>query len=91
MKEAYRKLPEALRKEILFRVYGRAFFLVLGILILCCGRDLLLFLPCLLFFGFAAGSGIVLFLRCVQGKLVHLTGKCIRSEATGIRKRLRSF
>ena len=25
MKEAYRKLPEALRKEILFRVYGSAF------------------------------------------------------------------
>ena len=91
MKDAFRKLPEALRKQVLFRFGGSVGSLCLFLFLLWGTGDVYLMYPCLLLFCVAAGNGAWLFCRCVQGKFVHLTGKCVGIETGGFRNRIRSL
>ena len=91
MKGKCKKLPEALKKQVLLRSGGSAVFFLLFLYFLWSAGDAYMLFPCFLFFCVVTGNGIWFFSRCVYGQYVRLQGECIRTEAAGFRKRIRSF
>ena len=91
MKEKFKMLPEALKKQVLLRFGGSVVFFVLFFFLLWGTGDVYMLLPCLLFFCVETGNGIWFFFRCVHGKYVRLLGQCIGLETARFRKRIRSI
>lgn len=90
MRERFRKMPQVLQKQILFRSGVSFLFWLLFIIILISFQDIYLMLPCLLLAGYLTGSSIWLFYQSVVGNYMHLQGECIRLETIGIRKKVQS-
>ena len=91
MRERFKKMPQALQKQVVFQFGGGVLCWIVGIIILSSFRDIYLILPSLLLAGYLTGSSIWLFYQSVSGNYMHLQGECIRLESKGIRKRIWSI
>lgn len=91
MKERFKRLPEALQKQVIYRIGAGLAFLLCTILILIFFRDIYLLLPCLCFSIFFALNGIWVFLQTDAGKYVVVEGHCTGIERTPLRKRVKNI
>lgn len=70
MKERFKRLPEALQKQVIYRLGAGVIFLLCTILILIFFRDIYLLLPALCFAVFFILNGLWVFFETDAGKYV---------------------
>ncbi len=87
MRDKFKKLPEALQKQVIMRLGAAALSLLLTVVVIALYRDLYLSLAFVLFSLFFGISGTVLFIRATDGKYIEIEGQCTKVERTPIRKR----
>ena len=68
MKERFKRLPEALQKQVIYRLGAGVIFLLCTILILIFFRDIYLLLPALCFAVFFILNGLWVFFETDAGK-----------------------
>ena len=91
MKNKFKRIPEILQKQILFRfIIGVAFF-ILYFVVQFCFHDRYLSLPCLLFSSVMMINGWLLFYNSVKGRFIRVQGVCTQIKTAGIRKRMKSI
>lgn len=90
MIERFKRLPEALQKQVIYRLGAGLFFLLCTILILIFYRDIYFLLPCLCFAFFFIFNGLWVFLETDAGKYVVVEGRCTGIERTSLRKRIKN-
>lgn len=91
MKERFKRLPEALQKQVIYRLGAGVIFLLCTILILIFHRDIYLLLPSLCFAVFFVLNGLWVFLEIDAGKYVVVEGCCTGIERTPLRKRIKNI
>lgn len=91
MKEAYMKLPDALKKEIWIRLILGIIFLFLFVALGLADEEIYLYLTSLLFGIFFFIKSAELFLTSILGKYICVQGICQQIETTGFRKRIKSI
>lgn len=91
MKEKFKKLPVALKRQIIHRTLAGVAALLVFILILVFAGDFMLSLPCLLLSVYFIISGTMMFFNCIAGKYVVVRGVCTEIERTALRKRIKAF
>lgn len=91
MREKFKQLPEALQKQVLYRIVAGLVFLLCTIIILMFYRDIYLLLPCLCFAVFFTLNGLWVFRETAAGKYVVIEGRCTGIERTPLRKRIKSI
>ena len=91
MKEKFKKIPQALQKQIIIK-YGAALVsLLLMTVSLLLERNLYLPLSFLIFFAFFGFSASQLLYRSAAGQFIMICGQCIRLERTPIRRYIRTL
>ena len=91
MKERFKRLPEALQKQVLYRLGAGMLFLLSAILILIFFGDIYLLLPALCFAVFFILNGLWVFFEIDAGKYVVVEGRCTGIERTPLRKRIKNI
>lgn len=91
MKERFKRLPEALQKQVIYRLGAGVIFLLCTILILIFFRDIYLLLPALCFAIFFILNGLWVFFETDAGKYVVIEGRCTGIEKTPLRKRIKNI
>ena len=76
MKERFKRLPEVLQKQVIYRLGAGVIFLLCTILILIFFRDIYLLLPALCFAVFFILNGLWVFFETDAGKYVVVEGRC---------------
>ncbi len=91
MKEKFKKIPQALQKQIIIK-YGAALVsLFLMAVSLLLERNLYLSLSFLIFFAFFGFSASQLLYRSAAGQFIMICGQCTRLERTPIRRHIRTL
>ena len=91
MREKFRLIPNALRRQILLRFALGGIALVLFPIVLLSFWDVYFSLPCLLLAGFMTASGSLLVYHCCAGRYVTVRGICSELETRGFRKKTRAL
>ena len=91
MKEKFKQIPYALRKQILLRCAGAGLSSAMLLFVLVYSRDWRFFIPCVVVAILCIVSSVLLFSRCVREKYVVITGVCTEVERTSIRKRIKAL
>ena len=91
MKDEFRRLPEALQRQILLRLAIGASFFILFLVIQIYSKDFYFSFPCLLLGGMLTINGCLLFYNSVKGNFISVQGVCIQTETTVIRKRMKNL
>lgn len=91
MKEKLKKLPEALQKQVWYRLVASIVFFFLFLVILISFRYLYFCFAYLIFAGALLVNGGWLFYIGSRGKYIIIQGVCGQIETTGIRKRIKSI
>lgn len=81
MKERFKRLPEALQKQVIYRLGAGVIFF----------RDIYLLLPALCFAVFFILNGLWVFFETDAGKYVVVEGRCTGIERTPLRKRIKNI
>ena len=90
MAEVFKKIPSALKKQILIRLAGSGLGIVMLILILSYRGNWQLIIPGIAIFLAFFGSAALLFIKCAGESYVVIRGECVEIEKTGLRKRIKS-
>ncbi len=90
MKEAFRKIPAPLQKQILIRLAGSGLGIALLILILSLQWDWQLLFPGISIFLVFSTDAYLLFQKCARERYVVIQGICKEIEKTGIRKKVKA-
>lgn len=91
MRRKIKQLPEAVKKQLLFRFATGLMFIVLFLSVLIYFGDFGLYLPCLLFAVFLLSNAGLLLYHCMNNQWVSVRGICETVEVTGIKKRIKSI
>ena len=91
MKEKFERIPEPLRRQILFRMGIGFVSVILLITALLVGGDWRFCVPCAALAVFFLGGGIQLSFRGSDGRYVVIEGVCTEIERSTLRRRLKSF
>lgn len=91
MKEKFARIPEPLRRQILFRMGIGLVSVILLITALLVGGDWRFCVPCMALAVFFLGGGTLLFFRGADGRYVIIEGVCTEIERSAVRRRLKSF
>lgn len=91
MKNGFKRLPQALQRQVAIRLAVGVGFVLLFLAVQLGLRDIYLSLPCLLFGGVMIVNGGLLFYNGVKGNFVRIQGVCRQVETAGIRKRIRNI
>jgi len=91
MKEKFARIPEPLRRQILFRMGVGFVSVILLITALLIGGDWRFCVPCAALAVFFLGGGTLLFFRGSDGRYVVIEGVCTEIERSTLRRRLKSF
>lgn len=91
MKEKFARIPEPLRRQILFRMGIGFVSVILLITALLVGGDWRFCIPCAALVVFFLGGGALLFFRGADGRYVVIEGVCTEIERSTLRRRLKSF
>lgn len=91
MKEKFARIPEPLRRQILFRMGIGLVSVILLITALLIGGDWRFCVPCAALAVFFLGGGTLLFFRGADGRYVIIEGVCTEIERSAVRRRLKSF
>lgn len=90
MAEVFKKIPSALKKQILIRLAGSGLGIVMLILILSYRGSWQLIIPGIAIFLAFFTSAALLFIKCAAESYVVIHGECIEIEKTGLRKRIKA-
>lgn len=90
MAEVFKKIPSALKKQILIRLAGSGLGVIMLILILSYRGNWQLIIPGIAIFLAFLGSAALLFIKCAGESYVVIRGECVEIEKTGLRKRIKS-
>lgn len=91
MKNEFRRVPEAMQRQVVLRLAVGAGFLFLFLVLQICLGDICFSLPCLLFGGGMIVNGGLLFYNGIKGNFIRIQGICRQIETTGIRKRIKNL
>lgn len=91
MKEKFKKIPEALQKQVVLQFAVGVLFLILFAVILFCFRDYYLYLPCLIFACYLIVNGGFLLYNSIVGNYICVQGVCEQIDVTGFRKRIKDI
>lgn len=91
MKDKFKRLPDALQKQVALRLAIGAGFFVLFLVVQFCMGDIYFSLPCVVFGGVMIVNGGLLFYNGTEGNFISVRGVCRQIETTGIRKRIRNL
>ena len=86
MIKAFKQIPEALQKQILYRLGYGAVILLVMIILFFYTMDLLSILACVFIMMFFFASSFLLFRRAVIGDYVTISGECLGVTQTAIKK-----
>lgn len=90
MAEIFKKIPSALKKQILIRLAGSGLGLIMLILIVSYRGNWQLIIPGIAIFLAFFGSAALLFIKCAGESYVVIQGECIEIEKAGLRKRIKA-
>lgn len=91
MLEAFRQIPDALQKQILYKLAWGAGVLVLTIFLLYYTMEIFSALFCVAIIIFCITSAFMLFRRAVLGNYVIISGECLAVTVTPIKKRTKTI
>lgn len=91
MKDKFKRLPDALQKQVVLRLAIGVGFFILFLIVQFCMGDICFSLPCVLFGGVMIVNGGLLFYNSTKGNFISVRGVCTQIERTGMRKRIRSL
>lgn len=86
MKDEFKKLPEPIRLQIVFRLAMAGLFFFAFLVVWIHFSSIYLFIPCLLFGSFFLVNAAVLLYNGRKGNYVSVCGTCMQVETTTIRK-----
>ena len=87
MKERFKRLPEALQKQVIYRLGAGVIFLLCTILILIFFRDIYLLLPALCFAIFFILNGLWVFFETDAGKRYYSQSYCQAANEAACHRR----
>lgn len=90
MKKKLRKLPEALQRQVVYRLMAGIVFIFLFFITLVCFWDFYFCIPCFILAVFLILNGAGLFYQGCKGSYLEVRGICRKIETAGIRKRIKS-
>ena len=90
MAEVFKKIPTALKNQILIRLAGSGLGLIMLILILSYRGSWQLIIPGIAIFLTFLGSAAFLFIKCASESYVVIRGTCVEIEKAGLRKRVKA-
>lgn len=91
MKDKFKRLPEALQKQVVLRLAIGAGFFILFLIVQLCMGDIYFSLPCVIFGGVMIVNGGLLLYNSTKGNFISVRGVCRQIETMGIRKRVRNI
>lgn len=91
MKDKFKQLPDALQRQIVFRLAIGVGFLVLFLILQFCLGDIYFSLPCVLFGSVIIVNGGLLLYNSTKGNFISVQGVCSQVETIGIRKRIKNI
>ena len=80
MKNEFRRIPEAMQRQVVLRLAVGAGFLFLFLVLQICLGDICFSLPCLLFGGGMIVNGGLLFYNGIKGNFIRIQGICRQIE-----------
>lgn len=90
MAEVFKKIPSALKRQILIRLAGSGLGVIMLILILSYRGNWQLIIPGITIFLVFFGSAALLFIKCAGESYVVIRGECVEIEKTGLRRRIKA-
>ena len=90
-RDNFKKIPEALQKEILKRIGYTALVIVVSLVLILTTKDWILCVPCLFISLYLCITAITLYINSVKGKIICITGICVEIERSRIKKNGKSI
>ena len=87
MREAFKKIPEPLQRQIIYRLLTGAAILIVSAVFLMNSMDMLSVMACVAIMGFCIISAFLLFRKAVIGDYVVISGACLSVALTAVRRR----
>lgn len=91
MRDKFKDIPNALKRQLLFRFGIAALFTMVFILILVFTKDIYFALPCIIASVFFTINGGIVLYDCLMNRYVIISSQCIRIERTPVLRRIKSI
>lgn len=90
-RDNFKKIPEALQKEILKRIGYTALVIVVSLVLILTTKDWILCVPCLFISLYLSFTAITLYINSIKGKIICITGICVEIERSRFKRNGKSI
>lgn len=86
IKDNFKKIPEAIQKEILKRIGYTALVIIVSLILILTTKDWILCFPCLFISLYLCVTAITLYINSVKDKIICITGICVEIERARLKR-----
>ena len=86
IKDNFKKIPEAIQKEILKRIGYTALVIIVSLILILTTKDWILCFPCFFISLYLLISAITLYINSVKCKIICITGICVEIERSRLKR-----
>ena len=86
IKDNFKKIPEAIQKEILKRIGYTALVIIVSLILILTTKDWILCFPCFFISLYLLISTITLYINSVKGEIICITGICVEIESSRLKR-----